>query len=194
MAALTPSGPPPAPPSGPSANPAPASPPTSDSAAPETPPLALRAELRFFNRTRGGEAELLVEDPVTSRFYRIGPREHAFMIRLDGRRAPGDALAEANATLDEPLSPDDASTIIEFLYREGLLRTEGELSHRRLDRLRKVRRLGTGLRRLNALIIRLPLGNPEPLLNALYPWLRWLQGPPPSSRAPCSGCWASSPC
>lgn len=94
-------------------------------AAEPRPTPALRPELRFFPRVQDGTPELLLEDPLTLRFYRIGEREHAFMTRLDGKRGAGEALARANLELGEPLDENEAAEILRFLYREGLLRTRG---------------------------------------------------------------------
>jgi putative peptide zinc metalloprotease protein len=143
----------------------------------QPPDAALRPELRFFPRVQDGAPELLLEDPITLRFYRVGQREHQFMRLLDGGRSPGEALAAANRELTDPLTEEEAGEIMRFLYREGLLRTRGRLSQQRLQTVKRTRLLGGRLRKLNALFVRIPLVNPDRFLSRVLPYLRVLAGP-----------------
>jgi putative peptide zinc metalloprotease protein len=134
----------------------------------------LRAELVFHP---GEDGDFVLEDAVRSRFYRIGPRERALIERLDGSRSAAQALAHANAALDEPLAADEAMEVMRFLDREGLLRAAGEAAQRRSQALHGYRRIGAGIRWLNALFVRVPLVNPDRLLDRLLPYARPLLGP-----------------
>ena len=138
---------------------------------------ALRRELEFHEPINPSDEQLVLEDPVRARFYRIGRRERALMTQLDGRLAPHAALAAANQRLAYPLSPDEATAIVSFLAREGLLVSEGEQARRQTEAVRRLRRLSQSVRALNALFFRVPLLNPDRFLGAALPYARWLVSP-----------------
>lgn len=129
------------------------------------PVLRLRDALRIRARTVGAHRDYIIEDPLSSRFYRIGEREHDFVVALP--RGIDAALASANAAHPEaPLSREDGEQVLRWLAAQGLL--EGDSA------LPKVPQAGAAARWLNPLILRLPLVNPDRWLGALVPRLRWI--------------------
>ena len=134
----------------------------------EHPRPRLRANLRIERRRSGDHQTVIVEDPISSRFYRLGEVEYAFAARLE--HGAEQALQHANAAFPQtPLGPADARHIVNWLAHEGLLEGIEEAAPRPLRRLP---------RWLNPLIVRLPLLNPDAWLSRHYRWLRHVLGWP----------------
>ena len=143
-------------------------------AAPPKPPTRLRwrSELRATAQALEGNRQIVVEDPVGGRFFRLGVNEYAFARALNGERDLGPALAHANATeKGQPLGPQEGMAIAQFLLRNGLVEeiVGGQAQPTRQAPPRPKRRVGP-------LFQRLPLGNPNRLLDRLMPLLGWLTG------------------
>jgi putative peptide zinc metalloprotease protein len=143
---------------------------TARTTAPEMARPLLRSGVRISPLGGAGGSEFLLEDSVASRFYRIGRREQAFIQALDGRTPPGLALQHANAVLDDPLDETDATRILYWLKMQGLL--EGSLQDMSLMRRFE------WMKYLNWVVFKLPLLNPDRLLDRLLPWLSGLLGWP----------------
>lgn len=139
--------------------------------------VRLRDGLTFTLQRYGTEACYHIEDPVTSRFYRIGRREHAFIIRLDAQVSPARALAAANQEIGrgDALSEAEAGQILIWLEREQLL-AEALGPDAPIPATRP--KHGAWLRRMNMIFIRVPLLNPDRLLDRMLPLFRWMLGWP----------------
>lgn len=146
-------------------------------AAPAVPPkpqprLRWRLDLRATAQPLEGRRQIVIEDPLGGRYFRLGPNEYALARALNGERDLGLALAYANATEKmDPLGPQEALAICQFLLRNGLVEEvlPGQAQQTRLTPPKPKRRLG-------ALFQRLPLGNPNRLLDRLMPFLGWFAG------------------
>jgi len=135
--------------------------------------LRWRSDLRASAQMLEGTRQVVVEDPIGGRFFRLGANEYALARALDGRRELVEALATANATeKGQPLSPQDAMAIVQFLHRNGLIEelVGGEAQARNQSPPKRPRRLG-------ALFQRVPLVNPNRLLDRLMPLIGWLATP-----------------
>ncbi len=131
----------------------------------------LRSEIRFSIESYGSTPCCVLEDPISENFWRIGIPEFRFISQLDGIRSIPEALAAANRDADEtPVSPSDAERILHWLVREDLLANARSGS--------PTQPKGSLAERTGSLIfLRWPLGNPQPLLEKLYPWLGFVTGP-----------------
>ncbi len=136
--------------------------------------LALRGDVNFSPRSSGGDSFYMIEDPLHSRFYRVGRSEYAFLSMLDGNTTLSDALERANAILGaDSLAVSDAASIAKWLVDSELVV---------LDPAR-ARTSETGpprapaWARWNPLYLRLPLVHPDSLFQAALPWLRWVHSP-----------------
>lgn len=141
---------------------------------PPSPPRRLRwrPDLRATAQLLEGQRQVVVEDPIAGRFFRLGVEEYALARALDGTRDLGQAIAYANAIeRGQPLAPQEAMAVAQFLQRNGLVEelVAGQPQPTRLAPPRPKRRIG-------ALFQRLPLGNPNRLLARLMPLLGWLTG------------------
>jgi putative peptide zinc metalloprotease protein len=131
----------------------------------------LRDDVVFRPRHSGGEPIYVVEDPLRSKFYRLGKREYSFVARLDGRRTVADAIRDANRLAGDcqPLNEKEAATLLQWAHHNGLLIvTECAMT----DMASPQPKRGTEPA-WNPMFLRLPLVNPEPFLARLYPWAAW---------------------
>lgn len=136
------------------------------------PKLRWRGDLRATAQPLEGSRQVVIEDPVGGRFFRLGVNEYALARALNGERDLGLALAFANATeKNDPLGPQEALAIAQFLLRHGLVEEvlAGQAQRTRISPPKPRRRMG-------ALFQRLPLGNPNRLLDRLMPLFGWFAG------------------
>lgn len=127
--------------------------------------LRLRNELRIKPGNFADGPCYVIEDPLNSRFFRIGVREYELVRRLS--LGPAEALRELNTHFPhEPLTPEEADTIIRWLAGEGLLAGSATLPRQNAQ---------PAMRRwLNPLIFKIPLVNPNQWLERHLHQLRWL--------------------
>ncbi len=115
-----------------------------------------------------GEIWYVARDPVSSNASRLSSEIYGLLLRMDGRRTMGDIWTAAVADMGERApSQDHVIQAVGQLYSLDLLYSDrpvdhGELEHRsgELKRKRWIQRYQ------NPLFFRLPLFNPERLLNA----------------------------
>jgi putative peptide zinc metalloprotease protein len=146
----------------------------SDPVQPQQELLKLRDTLSFTVRTQDGAVVYLVEDQVTSRYYHIGKREYTFMQAMDGRSTLVDVLSKVNLQLKEDaLDEAEAKHIVFWLLRENLLINETGSPVLEPQGANKPKSLS---RLLNLISFKIPLINPNQLLNYLTPKLEWMLG------------------
>lgn len=140
--------------------------------------VRLREDLIFRPQRSAGKSIYTVEDPLRSKFYRLGRREYLLVARFDGHRSVGEALREANeaATESEALSESEAVGLLQWAYQNGLLAVPAGAASD-VSRASQARRSRPSLN-WNPIYIRVPLGNPEPFLSRLYPYAAWLYSRP----------------
>ncbi|MCZ6773227.1 MAG: hypothetical protein O7G83_14785 [Proteobacteria bacterium] len=140
--------------------------------------LKLRSDLVFTPQLVDGKSGYLIEDPLKTKFYRIGIAEYKFISLLDGSTSVTDALRATAATLsDQAFTQDEAATICRWLVDAGLAHTRESAQAGRLSAAaRDADRTGL-LQRLNPMFIRLPLVQPDRFLDSIAPWLGWVHGP-----------------
>ncbi len=140
--------------------------------------VTLRPDLIVSPRQDGGDKYYVVQDPLTSKFFRVGVTEYAFASLLDGRTSIQQALRLlSNAMPNHPLSPQDAAGICHWLLQSNLAHTPESATGNRLAARGTKSEHRRTLRRCNPLVIKLPLGNPDSLFERLEPGIRWLYSP-----------------
>lgn len=140
--------------------------------------LKLRPDLVFTPQVVGGKPGYLIEDPVKTKFYRIGIAEYKFISLLDGATCVADALRLTAATLsDKAFTQDEAATICKWLVDVGLAHTFESRQASRLSAAARVASQSGLVQRLNPMFIRVPLYKPDRFLEAITPWLGWIHGP-----------------
>lgn len=140
--------------------------------------LTLRSDLTFAPQRIDGKTGYVIEDPLKSKFYRIGIAEYKFISLLNGSTSVAEALRATAATLsDQAFTQDQAATICKWLVDVGLAHTQESAQAGRLSAAaRDAERKGL-LQRLNPMFIRLPLMQPDRFLDIISPWFGWVHGP-----------------
>lgn len=137
----------------------------------------LRPDLHF--TIQEAEAEgYVIEDALRRKFYRIGRAEYVFFTELDGKTTLGEAIDRANVFLGEDIfNEENGGVTLQWLMQNQLLSDSSEdLVKGRLQTEARMRKQKI-LSRLNLITIKIPLFNPDPILEKTAPWLRWLTGP-----------------
>ena len=138
----------------------------------------LRPGLRFTPAKEGGRDYYVVEDTVRHVYYRIGPEEYLLLTHLNHSSSIEDLLQQCNAaTTHEILSPEQAMTVLKWAASRQLLQTDSPEMFKALLGQDSQMKSMQALNRMNLVSFKIPLGNPDPLLKKISPWLRPLTGP-----------------
>ncbi len=135
--------------------------------------VRLRADVRCALQESQGKPYYQLEDPLNSRFYRLGIREWKLARQLDGERILRDILASMKDS-EDALSTKEAVMLIRWLTQVQLATIEGDTSHPIFEAAAKAKRAGQVV---NPLFLRVPLFNPDALLTRALPWLVWTLTP-----------------
>lgn len=123
----------------------------------------LRSDLQIEPVEENGALFYVIKDPRTDRFFRIKPLEHFLISQFDGKTS----LAEIRRRASEEkkvLVSNDVLTRFAAKFRElGLLVDDDHRTHR----------APASRAQWNGLTLKLPLANPERLLDWLYPKTKW---------------------
>jgi putative peptide zinc metalloprotease protein len=135
----------------------------------------LREELRFRFQQIGDRECYLIEDPFTSRFFRIGVPEYVFISLLDGNTTVNEALAlTADSLGRDAFTEGDAVSICHWLLNSDLAYTAESARTSRLLSAAQEHAKRKLLVQLNPFFLKLPLFNPDRFFSAALPWTRWL--------------------
>ena len=115
----------------------------------------------IFSRNDTGEGKVVVKDPVSGEFFRLGAAELFIAQQLDGATELEEVRRRASERFGAPLDENTLTAFIQNLDRRGLLERPGRHA-RRPKRIR-----GTWL------YLRVPLLNPTRLLDWLQRRTRW---------------------
>lgn len=140
--------------------------------------LQLRRDLVFRRQVYGDQVCFVIEDPVRSMFHRIGPAEYTFVSLLDGQTSVAEAVSETASRAGEcAFTETQAAAFCSWLVDSGLAQTKQSVNAARLIQAAETTAAGKRRERLNPLMVKVPLGNPEHLLQKLTPWMSWFFGP-----------------
>lgn len=141
--------------------------------------LRMRKDLRVSEQTHQGVRQWVLKDPLSSRYYRLGPQQFAVLELLDGQRSLSqikDALRKRFPQLAATHS--QLQTLVTQLHRSGVVTSEtlgqGEQLLTRFRRQQHQQRIA---KLLSVFAIRLPGVDPERFLTATYRWFRWIYHP-----------------
>ena len=145
---------------------------------PFTAALKLRDDLVITPDISGDTHCYAIEDPLRSKFYRVGVSEFTFISLLDGRRSVAVALSlAAKQSGQQALGEQEGLAICRWLLDCQLAQTDDSALAARMcesaEKSAQLRLLGY----INPLMIRIPLINPDRLLAAIGPRLSWLLSP-----------------
>jgi putative peptide zinc metalloprotease protein len=141
--------------------------------------LKLRDHLVFSPEEFSGQSCYLVEDRLTSRFYRIGADEYALVSLFDGRTTVAEALAATSQALGrDAFTEVEAAAICQWFVEMELAHTDASRAAGRLAAAAGAASNRRASSNWNPVLFKIPLFNPDRLLAAVLPWCRWLLGWP----------------
>ena len=139
----------------------------------------LMSGVRVARQRYGGWPWYVLSDPVTGKSHRISPNAFRLVNRFDGRRT----LAEAWEAVCAELGPEapgqpEVMQLLSQMHGADLVAADippdvAEQAERRRKQDRQVLKQNL----MGPLSFRVPLFDPDPLLEATTPFVRWLVGP-----------------
>jgi putative peptide zinc metalloprotease protein len=136
--------------------------------------LKLREDVRFWPERYGERIWYHIEHCEDGRFFRVGQAEYTFISLLDGETSLGEAISLTARTLGPDALTEQQATSIALWLLDSNLANPADAQARPNDR--EASRRFT--EKLNPFWIKLPIGNPDRLLDALSPWLGWIHSGP----------------
>lgn len=132
--------------------------------------LALEAGGPFAN----GAPSWLLYDAMRHRFFRIS-REMFDLLSVWRSTTLSEFVRLASRHLGRKVQPNDADEVVQFLFANNLTQESADGSYLPYQKQNMARKHGAiaGLLH-NYLFLKIPLFNPQPLLNYAWPWLGWL--------------------
>lgn len=139
--------------------------------------LTLRSDLRFDSRCEDLAPFVVIEDPVRSKFFQVGPREYRFIASIDGTKTPREITHALNEQLghEEPAYDDPTATqICQWLVHSNLVFGEA------IDNATRLNTQANALKRfqlmgfINPISCKFKLFNPNKILTWLQPYTQWL--------------------
>lgn len=141
--------------------------------------LRLRPDLIIRQHSYQHKSSWVVKDPLSLRFFRFNDEEHAIASLLDGKHS----LEEIKFEFERRFAPTRVTIerlwqFIASLHQGGLLLADTggqglQLKKRRDDKKRRE----TTQAVLRPLSVKFRGINPDPILNVIYPWIRWIYSP-----------------
>jgi putative peptide zinc metalloprotease protein len=137
--------------------------------------IRVRPDLKARRQRYQGRVYWVVKDPVGLQYYRFEEEEFSILQMLDGQSSLEDLAERFEAEFPpQTIRVEELQNFIGMLHRSGLVLSDApdqgvQLKQRRDERRRK-EILGAVS---NILAFRFRGFDPERILNALYPWVRW---------------------
>ncbi len=139
--------------------------------------LQVRDDIDVLVREYGGQPTYILEDELTSKYYRIGAAEYTFLSLLDGRNSFATALGRTAAIMkQDALTEDRAAAFCKWLVQNGLASTEQSRSIARLDELAQQGEAQRRRGRWSILTQRFPLFYPRKSIEFLGRAFGWMFG------------------
>jgi len=142
-------------------------------------PLRMRPDLAACQQRFQGRVSWIIKEPLGLRYFRFKEEEYFLLRQLDGRTSLSDLKDRFERRFQpQKISAEELQNFLASLHRRGLVLSDRpgqgtQLSARRRERRRR-ERLGAAL---NILSIRFRGIDPERILGALYPFVRWMFSP-----------------
>ncbi|QDV19558.1 Peptidase family M50 [Gimesia panareensis] len=134
--------------------------------------LKVREDLTFTFQNTNGEEYYTVNDSLHSRYYRIGLTEYTFLRLLDGRSTVQECYSRLSTALPfHTLSQNDIVSLCQWAFRNNLVRNQDE---RLCSRTANGQQSAAFLSKLNLIVFRCPIGNPDRCFTRLERSWGWL--------------------
>ncbi len=137
--------------------------------------IRVRPDLKARRQRYQGRVYWVVKDPVGLQYYRFEEEEFAILQMLDGQSSLEDIAEQFEAEFPpQTIRVEELQNFVGMLHRSGLVLSDasgqGVQLHQRRGERRRKEILGA---MSNILFLRFRGFDPERILNALYPWVRW---------------------
>src|SRR5262245_4373580 len=138
--------------------------------------VRIRGDLGITPQKYEGRTYYVVKDPVSLRYYRFKEQEHFLIKLMDGTHTLDDAQKEFEKRFrPDRLTLEDLEAFGQQLLTAGLAQNESPQAGKQLFDRRKKRRRSELMQALtNILYIKIPVFDPEKLLNRMLPYTRWM--------------------
>src|SRR5262252_8144797 len=138
--------------------------------------IRIRGDLDIAPQKYEGRTYYVVKDPVSLRYYRFKEQEHFLIRMMDGAVTLDDAQkAYEKRFRPERLTLEDLEHFAQQLLTAGLAHNESPQAGKQLFDRRKKRRRSEWMQALtNILYIKIPVYDPDKLLDRMLPYLRWI--------------------
>ncbi|MGH1428671.1 MAG: hypothetical protein ACRBEE_12080 [Arenicella sp.] len=137
----------------------------------------LRDDILFSHQVHDETDVYIIEDPIQSKYYRIGLPEYRFISLLNGRNTVGQSLSQVAKDLgDDALSEHEAAVVLDWLLESELALPSSGIQQHALDDKRQKTRDASSFKYLNLLFLKVPLFNPERFLTIIMPAFSWMLG------------------
>ena len=141
--------------------------------------IRVRPDLKARRQRYQGRVYWVVKDPVGLQYFRFEEEEFAILQMLDGESSLEEIAERFEAEFPpQTIRAEELQNFIGMLHRSGLVLADSmgqgvQLKKRGDERRRKELLASVS----NILSIRFKGFDPENLLNAMYPWVRWFFSP-----------------
>jgi putative peptide zinc metalloprotease protein len=138
-----------------------------------------RADLVAQKQRYEGETYYVVKDPVGLNYFRFQEEEFFILNQLDGNSSLDEIKGRFEAEFPpQKITLEELQQFVGMLHRSGLVVAVAPEQGRQLLKRRRERRKREFLSAIgNILAIRFRGIDPERILTALYPWVRWIFHP-----------------
>jgi putative peptide zinc metalloprotease protein len=141
--------------------------------------ICLRSGVHVRRQLFRGQRWIVLENPFSNQFYRMGPAAYEFVARLRHDRTVQEAWNECvDRFPDEAPGQEACLQLLAQLYFANLLQYDLATDTTSLfDRFEKNRQREVRARLSNIMFMRIPLFDPDDFLVSIMPWIKWLIGP-----------------
>ncbi len=140
--------------------------------------LKLKESLRFDMRQSGNAVSWICEDEVTGRFFQLGIPQYTFLSMLDGKRTVSTALMKTATLLREnAIDESEAASLCKWAIETGLIETENGNSAARREEQHQQLQKQQLVSRLNPMMVRIPLFDPDNIMTRMEKLLGFLVSP-----------------
>jgi putative peptide zinc metalloprotease protein len=145
----------------------------------QAPVPAHRGDLIVREQQYQGNSAYFVKDPLTLKYFKFAPTEYQIFQLLDGERTLEDIVATASRRFTlHKISEIQLLALVQRWQKAGLLQEPGGMATVRV--LSAMERSSTGrwMKFMSSLLyMKVRAFDPDAMLNAIYPWVRWLFHP-----------------
>ncbi|BBM83416.1 efflux RND transporter periplasmic adaptor subunit [Candidatus Uabimicrobium amorphum] len=131
----------------------------------------LREDLKITFQKQKGEVSYTIEDPINSRYYRVGLLEYKFISLLNGKKKLSDLIITMVEDMQEQsFDNHEVLQILNWLNDSGLLQ-KGTPSNLQKDIFSSANEKASFL-----VFPKFPIGKPDKIISGLFPFFRPLLG------------------